>query len=405
MKRVFKNRIFLAVLAIAIFTSIGVYAASMISASQVSYKGMTVEEALNTLYSKSGGGSSSTIITSLNANATVTGVAIRITAAPTATDNNKIVGYHYYIIEKNNTENVISKISTNNTISFTALKPQTEYLYYVSAYDVDNNSIKSATGEIQTESYSIIFGDKFDKYIYIDSTNGNDTSGDGTKANPYKTLDKIAENGIISNDYSYGIILNSGNYDLTNTIFTLTNNKSINIIGNKEKTILNVGNIYGNQLGGSRSYTVNIYRLVWNGKPTGPNALGIRTTLNLYNIAFKFDDTSFNVSYFYTGGSHNFYNCTLPFNTSNMLRTTNGTIQLTNCYGGFSSGYNTSQSNWDYQTNTITSNPQVDINTYRITDDDSAWKGNGTGNNDDGSTANRGVYGGTYSWDGVDDLF
>ena len=95
----------------------------------------------------------------------------------------------------------------------------------------------------------------------------------------------------------------------------------------------------------------------------------------------------------------------MPTNSSQMFRTTEGTIKLTNCYGGFSSGYSTSNSNWDYQTNTITSNPQVDTNTYRITDVDETWKNNGTGENADGGTANRGVYGGAYSWDIIDDIF
>lgn len=404
MKRVLKNKIFLVVLAFIAFTSIGAYAANLISASEVSYKGTTVEAALDALYSGKSGGSS-TIITGLNASATVTGATVHITASPTATDNNKIVGYHYYLVEKNNTDNVSVKMSTDTTVSFTALKPQTEYQYYVSAYDTENNFATSMSTEIETEDFSITFSDKYDKYIYIDSANGNDTTGDGTKSNPYKTLNKISANGIVVNNYSYGIILNSGSYELTNKIFELTNNKSINIIGNRQNTILNVSNgIYANSHGGSKAYDVNIYRLVWYGVAK-TNAVDILTPLNLYNVVFKFDSTSFSYSYFNSQNTYVFTNCTMPTNSSSMFRTTEGTIKLTNCYGGFSSGYSTSNSNWDYQTNTITSNPQVDTTTYRITDVDEAWKNNGTGQNADGGTANRGVYGGAYSWDIIDDIF
>lgn len=406
MKRVFKNRIFLVVLALVVFTSIGVYAANMISASEVSYNGTTVKDALDALYS-SGGSGASTVITGLSSNATVNGSTIYVTATPAATDNNKIVGYHFYLIEKDNNQNISVKMSKDNTVTFASLKPHTKYLYYASAYDTNNGFITSVTNEVETEDFSIVFTDKFDKYIYIDAVNGDDTSGDGTRTNPYKTLVKIAENGIIINNFTYGIILNSGTYELTNKIFELTNNRSINIIGNRQNTILRSVGIYANSGGGSKNYDLNIYRLVWRGEPNQPNSINAKTSMNLYNVAFSFKSAAFSYSYFCPAenASYTFNNCTLPYSSSSMMRTTGGSIKVTNGYGGFSSGYSTSNSNWDYQTNTITSNPQVDTTTYRITDVDEAWKNNGTGENADGGTANRGVYGGAYSWDIIDDIF
>ena len=82
-----------------------------------------------------------------------------------------------------------------------------------------------------------------------------------------------------------------------------------------------------------------------------------------------------------------------------MLRTAEGPIKLTNCYGGYTSGYGTTDDTWNYKTNYITSTPKVDSITYKITDDESKWKNVGTGMNPDGSQANLGVYGGEYSWE------
>ena len=403
MKKILKSRIFLVILTFIISVSIGVVAAN-ISATDVSYNGMTVQEALDNLYTNGGGATPSTIITALDVSANVRGTTINVTSTVTATDSSKIIGYHYFAIEKNNNQVVYDVVSKSNTVSFQNLKSYTKYLYYCVAYDIDNNSIKSSTNEAETEDLIIELADKYDKYVYIDSVNGDNTSGTGTKTNPYKTLAKITENGVIQSGYSYGIVLNSGNYDLTTGIFNLNSNKSINIIGNRENTILKASNIFANSNGGSLNYTINIYRLVWNAVPSGVNTIYTKTPLNLYNVAFTSDRTEFN-NYFISAGSYNFYNCTLPFNSGAFLRTTQGTIKLTNCYGGFSSGYNTQQSSWDYQTNTVTASPQVDSTTYRITDVDEMWKGNGTGTNPDGSQANRGVYGGTYSWDLMDDLF
>uniref|UniRef100_UPI0038901B9B hypothetical protein n=1 Tax=Methanobrevibacter sp. TaxID=66852 RepID=UPI0038901B9B len=68
------------------------------------------------------------------------------------------------------------------------------------------------------------------------STDGNDSIGDGSKNNPYKTL----KQGI---DNSYGettIYLSEGTYD----DFNLTVNKTLSIVGVKDKTILDGKNMY-----------------------------------------------------------------------------------------------------------------------------------------------------------------
>ncbi len=243
-----------------------------------------------------------------------------------------------------------------------------------------------------------------DYKIYISSKTGSDVAGDGTEKKPYATLDKIAEVGIIENGYRYAIILMDGEYELTTKMFTLNCNQAIDIIGNKEKTRLKVGTLYGvdgySSGGGSQAYAVNIYRLIWSGDIEGPNTIFLHTKLSLYNVAFDISFSSAIYSYFISCGfGCYFYNCTLPKSVGNFLRTWNGgLIRLTNCYGGFTSGYQTADSYWNYQTNYITQTPQLDEQ-YRITEEKSKWQNIGTDTNPDGTQANIGVYGGEFSWE------
>ncbi len=253
---------------------------------------------------------------------------------------------------------------------------------------------------------------KFNKYIYIDAVNGNDDEGNGSSESPYQTLDKIAESGIIENGYTYGIILKSGTYTLSTKIFELNCNKSINIFGNREKTILNVTSLYPNSSGGSTNYNINLYRLIWHGTKAETNGIFLKTSVYFYNIVFDMDFTEAATSYFLTYNStYTFKNCTLPTNVASLLRsyrgydkTPSGYIYLTNCYGGFQTSIWGINSNWNYQTNYITSTPQVDSTTYRITEDSSIWKDVGTGEDLDESPADLGVYGGEYSWEYETDL-
>ncbi len=99
-----------------------------------------------------------------------------------------------------------------------------------------------------------------------------------------------------------------------------------------------------------------------------------------------------------------FYNC-ISLKKSVVLRCDYGKEKLTNCYGIFKSGYATIEGQWNYKTNYITSTPKVDSTTYEIIDDEKIWENVGTGTNPDGSQANLGVYGGTYSWEYDDDIF
>ena len=310
-------------------------------------------------------------------------------------DESKIALYQYYI------NNNLLHEGTEKNYTVTGLEYNTDYDIEVKV--IPRTTISIAKLKQRTAEEPVVeLANKFDKYIYIDSTNGNDTTGDGTKEKPYSTLDKIAESGIIEKGKLYGVILKSGEYQLTEKIFNLDYDGEINIIGDRQNTILKVNGIYSNYSGGKGGYCVNFYRLIWDGNNcNNANVIMPKTEMNLYNIAFK-NIASNGYSYFdpITGTSYKINNSVLPNNPSCMLRTSDGgTIQLTNCYGGFTSGWQTTDDTWNYKTNYITSTPKVDNTTYKITDDESKWKNIGTGTNPDGSQANLGVYGGEYSWD------
>lgn len=305
--------------------------------------------------------------------------------------------YEYYIKKVDDLE-YTQYSSNNNQYTFEQLETATQYFVYVIAWDKAGNNKVSEKVRVSQEVLDY-------KDIYINATNGNNTTGDGTKDNPYATLDKIADTGIIRNGVKYTIHLGDGEYYLTTNMFELNCNQEIDIIGNKENTILKVESLYGNKGGGSTNYRVNLYRLVWNATSAKPdNTIYLRTDLSFYNVAFKFNFTAVGYSYFITWNStYKFVNCTMPTVVTNNLRSyisePAGYIYLINCYGGFTTSPYGINSDWNYKTNYITSTPRVDDTTYRITDSEEIWKNVGTGINLDGTQANLGVYGGEYSWE------
>ena len=349
---------------------------------------------------KGNGGSSSGSSESVNVGkvaVTITDIKARkftINAKPE--DESKIALYQYYI------NNNLLHEGTEKNYTVTGLEYNTDYDIEVKV--IPRTTISIAKLKQRTAEEPVVeLANKFDKYIYIDSTNGNDTTGNGTKEKPYSTLDKIAESRIIEKGKSYGVVLKNGEYELTEKIFNLDYDGEINIIGNRQNTILKVKEIYSNYSGGKGGYCVNFYRLIWDGNNcNNPNVIMPKTEMNLYNIAFK-NIASNGYSYFIAltdrNGGFKIENSTLPNNPSCMLRTAEGPIKLTNCYGGFTSGYSTTDDTWNYKTNYITATPKVDNTIYEITDDESKWKHVGTGTNPDGSQANLGVYGGEYSWE------
>lgn len=320
----------------------------------------------------------------------ITETSVRISITENNTSNIEGVIYSYCLISE---DDEIVQETTELQKTIMDMDPDTNYEISVT---VNYNGIVLSSNVINIKTLEVY------KEIYISSSSGDDITGEGTKDKPYSTLDKISETGIIKKGYKYTIILMEGNYELTEKIFNLDCNRYIDIKGDKEKTILGVKSIYANYSGGKDNYVLNFYRLIWNGTVASPphNAIYPKVDMSFNNVVFDINFNAASYSYFcsYPEKSWKFNNCVLPKRVTSFLRCDTGTIQLTNCYGGFTSGYGTNNSMWDYQTNYITSNPLVDEN-YRITDDESLWKNVGTGTNPDGTQANLGVYGGEYSWE------
>lgn len=221
--------------------------------------------------------------------------------------------------------------------------------------------------------------------------------GDGSESKPYATLDKIADAGIIQTGKSYAILLLNGDYTLTTKIFNLTNDKFINIYGNKENTRLIVGSIYPNAAaGGSALYKISFNRLIWQSSGAAYyNPVSVKAEMTFNNVVFNITETH-GYSYFSAGGNITMYNC-VSLNANMILRKNAAIIKLTNCYGNFATGYSTSVSDWNYQTNYITTSPNLS-SIYEILDNINVWKNVGTGTNSDGTQSNLGVYGGPYTW-------
>lgn len=297
--------------------------------------------------------------------------------------------------------------SSETKYTIDTLEPNTEYSIYIIAYDkAGNNSEQSTQITQRTKDEYVDFETyinshmQVDKKIYISSEYGNDITGNGTQDNPYLTLDKIKEAGIIENGYSYAIVLMNGEYTLTTKIFDLNCNKNINIIGNRRRTILNVGSMFNNSGKGTANYSINFYRLIWNFVQRSTQGLNCKTTTTYHNVAFVNNVNDDNWGFFtsFYNNILEFENCTSIGKYGEGLRANEGGAKVTNCYGKFSV-HGANNLKIDENTNYITNEPKVDNSTYQITDSENLWKNKGIGTNPDGSQANFGVYGGEYSWE------
>lgn len=243
----------------------------------------------------------------------------------------------------------------------------------------------------------------FNKIIYIDGTNGSDTTGDGSQLNPFNTLSKATSTVDTDNTLIY--ILTPGTYaspkglqGLLSSSYTLT---------------------YATPSSNFGQVTLDL-------KTTGSNVNMGMSKLNKF-IGLNFirstggDNRTF--EYFYDGAAIN-----LEFDNCTFLKSPAITNPLANIFTGNSGGckvteltYNNcsflqhmscADSNYGIA-NRHTSvnsafidsdttpkafnlfNAQFDEN-YNITSN--GWKNTGTGTNPDGTQANIGVYGGEFAW-------
>lgn len=119
--------------------------------------------------------------------------------------------------------------------------------------DFDSKGIKlfrNTDGKIiHNINFDIIENQSFDKILYFDTEKGNETTGDGTQANPYKTLRKCLE-FITTSDltkfkiYGKGILLRN-EVNATQPA-TITGKTIIIIANNDDKSKISVSNSDGN---------------------------------------------------------------------------------------------------------------------------------------------------------------
>ena len=260
----------------------------------------------------------------------------------------------------------------------------------------------------------------YNNIIYVDSISGDDTNGDGSKELPYKTLNTAMNNVTANNNEA--IKLADGFYTV-NTIHNIFDLKDVDFVGNEYETKIEV---YKSR---------NQYSSYNNGD----------IKKNFYNIVFTVhdnyksnsDDSTY--TYFYNLSTHtptdavyNFgaYNCV--FNAKDQFKTlgfflldgtssdfTVNKFEIKNCL--FISSNNTppvhvdannsndykiinTATNSDSIYNTDRNTPYLSTNLTEVSYDSnynitsSGWQDAGTGTDPDGSTADIGIYGGTYAW-------
>ncbi|WGU94753.1 hypothetical protein QJQ58_00280 [Paenibacillus dendritiformis] len=204
-------------------------------------------------------------------------------------------------------------------------------------------------------------GFTYDNKYFVDALNGDDASGDGIKK-PFKTLSKLLQ--VIPKDKNSLIKLEDGEYTFGRDISDGFANCRVTILGNKARTTLKqiVGLYSGNNTGGSYTFTLEFVQLLFtmNAALTQYNLNNYGFHWNMYNVVMANIPSNDYSVFLPGGGSLKLYNCINISLTRNLLRNDWGIIELTNCYGAFTSGYNTHNNSWDKSNNIITSTPTYD---------------------------------------------
>lgn len=193
--------------------------------------------------------------------------------------------------------------------------------------------------------------------IYLDAINGSDTLGDGSELSPYKTIQYFCDSVAIKNNADYKVFLKNGVYEITNgTIFGQFNSGNITIIGKGENTeIVQKVYMYQNSIGGSVDFSLLIAKCKYNilTTLTGANVNGFRWKWSFYNVLFEYTPNN-QTSVFSTNGKEFVLrNCVKLTNTTSFLRKNSSVISVYDSMGYFTSGYQTTQDDWDKGGNTI----------------------------------------------------
>ncbi|MCY9517204.1 discoidin/SUN/FTP domain-containing protein [Paenibacillus apiarius] len=225
----------------------------------------------------------------------------------------------------------------------------------------------------------------YDKEYFVDATKGDDSSGDGA-AKPYKTLSKLLT--VIPKDKNSLIKLRAGEYTFGQDLSDGFANCRVTIIGNQSRTTLKQMEGFYSDIpdgGGNSTFTLEFAQLLFkiDADLTKSNLNYFHFNWNMYNVVIT-DTPDNGYSVFLPHSSLlKMLNCIKLSSSLNLLRTTHGAIELTNCYGAFTSGYSTNDSSWNKSNNIITMTPIYDSN-YIISFDGIgvysgklAWRKNG----------------------------
>lgn len=239
----------------------------------------------------------------------------------------------------------------------------------------------------------------FKEIIYIDGSNGNDTSGTGSKDAPFQSIKKGIDYLDMNCREEGAIIIKDGTYDVKDVFKGNSNN--LNASYNKMKFSL-----FAETMGNVKFDNVGEWMLVENSQTS-------RIKVKLYGIIFN----STSAEYYHLGGDdweNEYYNCVFAkgyggwlefvnnasFKVENSLFAGSPNMYYYNANkmaGSVTNSASTTQymdPNNGTKTNVLY-NVTIDSN-YNITSD--GWQNSGSGKNPDGTKAHIGVYGGLFAW-------
>lgn len=199
--------------------------------------------------------------------------------------------------------------------------------------------------------------------IYIDALLGSDTSGDGSTNSPYKTFVHFATNVATKQNATYDIYLGEGDYSFTRACLEYFQQSTIRVIGKGSKTVfMQDGQLGPNSSGiGYATTTFSFIKLIYttNIKVDTINCNCFHWEWKFYNVLFRNIPHDRGAGYstlgFFIPNSKpmEFRNCVKEVSTVGFFRTTNSTINVYDSAGPFTSGYGTSDGNWNKAGNYI----------------------------------------------------
>lgn len=240
----------------------------------------------------------------------------------------------------------------------------------------------------------------YQEVIYVDTTKGNDTTGDGSKSKPFATVVKGFDYMNTNCRQNGAIVIGKGSYDISK-LFDIGGTKDLLTKYNEMKISLlaeEMGSVQFNspaiqwssiQLDANSKFMLKAYGIIMN---------------NTLNYAFLNCDE----------WQNEYYNCAFVgiFGGKNEINPANVSVYIENSvFNGTNNPYYTEKplkgssvncasiNNYiePYNGTITTSLKNVKFDSkYNITT--TGWKNQGTGSNPDGSKAHIGVYGGQFAW-------